>query len=88
MLSVRKKEGRPSGFEPEPRGSRPRMLPLHHDHHAPMPASPASADHRRVDTEIERREIIMGREAGRIFRRRAGTTGLEPARARLTSECS
>jgi hypothetical protein len=47
MLSVRKKEGRPSGFEPEPRGSRPRMLPLHHDHHAPMPASPASADHRR-----------------------------------------
>jgi hypothetical protein len=43
--------GRPSGFEPEPRGSRPRMLPLHHDHHAPMPASPASADHRRVDTK-------------------------------------
>ena len=37
---------------------------------------------------IERREIIMAREAGRIFRRRAGTTGLEPARARLTSECS
>ena len=33
MLSVRKKEGRTSGFEPEPRGSRPRMLPLHHDHH-------------------------------------------------------
>ncbi len=26
--------------------------------------------------------------SGRIFRRRAGTTGLEPARARLTSECS
>jgi hypothetical protein len=25
--------GRTSGFEPEPRGSRPRMLPLHHDHH-------------------------------------------------------
>jgi hypothetical protein len=33
VLSVRKKEGRTSGFEPEPRGSRPRMLPLHHDHH-------------------------------------------------------
>ena len=32
VLSVRKKEGRTSGFEPEPRGSRPRMLPLHHDH--------------------------------------------------------
>jgi hypothetical protein len=25
--------GRSAGFEPEPRGSRPRMLPLHHDHH-------------------------------------------------------
>jgi hypothetical protein len=33
VLSVRKTEGRTSGFEPEPRGSRPRMLPLHHDHH-------------------------------------------------------
>ena len=38
---------------------------------SPMPASPASADHRLVGTEIERREIIMAREAGRIFRRRA-----------------
>jgi hypothetical protein len=26
-------KGRPAGFEPEPRGSRPRMLPLHHSHH-------------------------------------------------------
>src|SRR2546430_812009 len=26
--------GGPAGFEPEPRGSQPRMLPLHHDHHA------------------------------------------------------
>ena len=25
--------GRPTGFEPVPRGSRPRMLPLHHSHH-------------------------------------------------------
>ena len=25
--------GRSAGFEPEPRGSRPRVLPLHHDHH-------------------------------------------------------
>lgn len=33
MLSVRMK-GRSAGFEPEPRGSRPRMRPLHHDHHA------------------------------------------------------
>jgi hypothetical protein len=32
VLSVRK-TGRPAGFEPEPRGSRPRMLPLHHSHH-------------------------------------------------------
>ena len=32
VLSVRKKEGRSAGLEPEPRGSRPRMLPLHHDH--------------------------------------------------------
>jgi hypothetical protein len=32
VLSVRKTEGRASGFEPEPRGSQPRMLPLHHDH--------------------------------------------------------
>jgi hypothetical protein len=52
-----------------------------------VPASPASAD-QRLSIGIERREIIMAREAGRIFRRRAGTTGLEPARARLTSECS
>jgi hypothetical protein len=42
----------------------------------------------RITRGIERREIIMAREAGRIFGRRAGTTGLEPARARLTSECS
>ena len=34
MLSVREGEGRPTGFEPLPRGSRPRMLPLHHGHHA------------------------------------------------------
>ena len=33
VLSVRKTEGRSPGFEPEPRGSRPRMLPLHHGHH-------------------------------------------------------
>lgn len=45
--------GRPTGFEPVPRGSRPRMLPLHHSHHGT-----------------------------------AGTTGLEPAAYRLTSECS
>ena len=32
-LSVRRKLGRPTGFEPVPRGSRPRMLPLHHSHH-------------------------------------------------------
>jgi len=37
------------------------MLPLHHDHHVAAAASPASADHRRVDTEIERREIIIAR---------------------------
>ena len=35
MLSVRMK-GRPTGFEPVPRGSRPRMLPLHHSHHDGM----------------------------------------------------
>ena len=52
VLSVRVQEGRPAGFEPVPRGSRPRMLPLHHGHHE------------------------------------AGTTGLEPAASRLTSECS
>ena len=28
-----KKGGRPTGFEPVPRVSRPRMLPLHHSHH-------------------------------------------------------
>ena len=32
MLGVRVK-GRPTGFEPVPRGSPPRMLPLHHSHH-------------------------------------------------------
>jgi hypothetical protein len=52
VLSVREKEGRPTGFEPVPRGSRPRMLAL-----TPQPP-------------------------------RAGTTGLEPAAYRLTSECS
>ncbi len=31
---VRRPTGRPTGFEPAPRGSRPRMLPLHHSHHA------------------------------------------------------
>src|SRR6476659_7011113 len=46
-------EGRPTGFEPVPRGSRPRMLPLHHSHHE-----------------------------------ETGTTVLEPAPSRLTSECS
>ena len=40
------------------------------------------------ETDFDRREIIMARAAGRISRRRAGTTGLEPARGRLTSECS
>ena len=52
MLSVRVQKGRPTGFEPVPRGSRPRMLPLHHSHH------------------------------------KTGTTGLEPATYRLTSERS
>ena len=34
VLSVRmRRKGRPTGFEPVPRGSRPRMLPLHHGHH-------------------------------------------------------
>ena len=31
-----REEGRPTGFEPVPRGSRPRMLPLHHSHHDAM----------------------------------------------------
>jgi hypothetical protein len=60
-------------------------LPLHHDHHASSLASATSAP---PNAEGERRKIIMARAAGRIFRRKAGTTGLEPARARLTSECS
>ena len=42
----------PTGFEPAPRSSQPRVLPLHHGHHE------------------------------------TGTTGLEPAPSRLTSECS
>jgi hypothetical protein len=54
VLSVRNAEGRPTGFEPVPRGSRPRVLPLHHSH--------------REDW--------------------TGTTGLEPAAYRLTSERS
>ena len=32
VLSVRE-EGWPAGLEPTPRGSRPRMLPLHQGHH-------------------------------------------------------
>ena len=32
MLSVRKKEGRPAGVEPEPEGQT-WVLPLHHGHH-------------------------------------------------------
>ena len=45
----------------------------------PMPALPASATQRQIEIEGEHRKIIMARAAGRIFRRRAGTTGLEPA---------
>lgn len=52
VLSVREKEGRPTGFEPVLRGSRPRVL-------AVTPRPP-----------------------------RAGTTGLEPAASRVTSERS
>ena len=53
VLSVRKTiKGWPAGVEPTPRGSQPRVLPLHHGHHG------------------------------------AGTTGLEPAASRLTSERS
>ena len=52
LLSVRMKLGWPTGFEPVPRGSQPRVLPLHHGHHE------------------------------------TGTTGLEPAPSRLTSERS
>ena len=37
-------KGRPVGFEPTPLGSRPRMLPLHHDHHARW--NPQSGFHR------------------------------------------
>ena len=33
MLASADRKGRPTGFEPVPRGSRPRMLPLHHGHH-------------------------------------------------------
>ena len=36
-----------------------------------MPALPASATQRQIEIEVERRKIIMAREAGRIFRRRA-----------------
>jgi hypothetical protein len=56
------------------------MLPLHHDHHA-ADAGLAGAAHHDFgsETAASRRKIIMAREAGRIFRRKAGTTGLEPA---------
>ncbi len=55
------------------------MLPLHHDHRA-VDAGFAGVGHSGSNRRrIERREIIMARAAGRIFRRRAGTTGLEPA---------
>jgi hypothetical protein len=33
ILDLRRQTGWPAGFEPVPRGSRPRMLPLHHSHH-------------------------------------------------------
>ena len=80
MLSVRKKK----------KGGRPDSNQNLEDHNLgccrytttttpPMPALPASATSALIDTEVERREIIMARAAGRIFRRRAGTTGLEPA---------
>ena len=53
----------------------------------PMPASPASATNRRVETR-EPIEIIMACEAGRISIGEVGGTGLEPVTPSLSSWCS
>ncbi len=55
--------GWPTGFEPAPRGSQPRVLPS-------TPRPPEKRSNRQ------------------FTRSGAGTTGLEPAASRLTSECS
>jgi hypothetical protein len=86
MLSVREKGGRPDSNR------------NHKDHDlgccryttttmSPMPASPASADHRRVGTEIERRRIVMPR-SGPDFPRRRGRPDSNRRTFRLTSDCS
>ena len=55
-------EGRPAGFEPTPLGSRPRMLPLHHDHHARwesterIPTARGAPEGARTTTELRGRD--------------------------------
>ena len=54
VLSVRsyEGEGRPTGFEPVPRGSRPRMLPLHHSHHGTNGDDRARTGHLSPDKRV------------------------------------
>jgi hypothetical protein len=67
-------EGRPSGFEPEPRGSRPRVLPLHHDHHA-ADAGFAGAAHHDLGSKPRRRAGKSSWPA-----KRAGFSGVKRGR--------
>jgi hypothetical protein len=70
-------EGRPTGFEPAPQGSRPRMLPLHHGHHV------RGSGERTV---VSRGRAVRPRNE-RPFARpsSARTTGFEPAASRWTA---
>jgi hypothetical protein len=70
LLSVRL--GWPIGFEPILRGSRPRVLPLHHGHQEETVARQSRAT------------SLAASQATPL----AGTTGLEPAASRWTGERS
>jgi hypothetical protein len=85
-------EGRSAGLEPEPRGSRPRMLPLHHDHHVSgddRTRTGACSPDKRVLLAAELRPLDSAggiRTHGLELMRLAGTaTPLRRASARLES---
>ncbi len=87
VLSVRKKEGRPAGFEPEPRGSRPRMLAV-----TPRPPRRRCRLRRRRPPRLgSTPKANAGRSSwprsGRIFRRRAGRIRTGTSRITTSDAC-
>ena len=81
MLSVRlTSEGRPTGFEPAPRGSRPRMLPLHHSHHEAgttgfEPATSRPTTERSGQPELRPRCFVRLEPPLAFLARRCGRVG-------------